>query len=216
MADAEGGIGPVGVRAVELLDRIWERLLWYWERARSERIRRWPGRALDRLGRARSILVVCQGNIIRSPFAAYRLDQALAGRPGVCVASAGLAAVPGRPAHPLAVERGRSANLDLRRHAATRLTTASLEQADVVLVMETAHLVRMRRSFPGHRGKTFLLTCASRETPPEVRDPDGCERPVFEACFDHIERALQPLARVLRPGGAGTGQGETVSRPVTR
>jgi protein-tyrosine phosphatase len=201
-------------REDRLLDRVWERLLWYWERAGSERIRRRPGRALDRIGRARSLLVVCQGNIIRSPFAAHRLADAVSGRPDVRIASAGLTAVAGRPAHPLAVERGRSANLRLDEHAATPVTAALLDQADVVLVMEVAHLVRIRRRFARHRAKTLLLTCATPETAADVRDPDGCEPAAFEACFDHIDLALQPLVRALRRRCRDADPGEPSPRPV--
>src|SRR6266850_3453630 len=73
------------------------------ERRRMNRIRRNPAALRRALRSAESLLVMCHGNIIRSPFATQLIRQALAGRSPVSVISAGLGAVPGNPAHPTAL-----------------------------------------------------------------------------------------------------------------
>jgi len=41
------------------------------------------------------------------------------------------------------------------------------------------------------------LTSLAPDTPLEVRDPVDGDESVFHACFDHITRAVRPLAGVL-------------------
>jgi protein-tyrosine-phosphatase len=69
--------------------------------------------------------------------------------------------------------------------------------ADIVLVMEVAHLVAVTRRFFGARRKTFLLTCLAPEVPMEITDPVGKDDALVDACLDHIVRALQPIVGVL-------------------
>src|SRR5262245_46379607 len=73
------------------------------ERRRMNRIRRNPAVLRRALRSAETLLVMCHGNIIRSPFATHLIIRALAGRSPVTVMSAGLGARHGTPAHPTAL-----------------------------------------------------------------------------------------------------------------
>jgi protein-tyrosine-phosphatase len=161
-------------------------------------IRRDPSRLKRALDSARSILVVCHGNIIRSAFAGELLKQRAVGR-GVRIRSAGLAAVAGNPSHPVAVRVAASRGVDLERHAASPVDAESVAASNVVLVMDISLLVTMRQRFPEARPKTFLFACAAGDTPLEIQDPVDGDAPRFEACFDHISEAVRGLAGAL-PG----------------
>ena len=87
-------------------------------RRAMSRLRRNPGPIAARVRSARSVLIVCHGNIIRSPFAAQVVKQAVNGTRSVSVASAGLEAVPGKPAHPRALQLANARQIDLGCHAA--------------------------------------------------------------------------------------------------
>src|SRR2546427_512244 len=61
----------------------------------------------------------------------------------------------------------------------------------------TETLATIRRRFPEARAKTFLLSCLIADGPLEVRDPVDGDESVFQACFDHISRAVRPIVHLL-------------------
>jgi glycosyltransferase involved in cell wall biosynthesis/protein-tyrosine-phosphatase len=167
------------------------------ERRQVNRLRRSPSAVVQALKAGHQILVVCHGNIIRSAFAAFLLEQSLGRDPRVSIVSAGLGALPGRPAHPTALRKAAERGIDLSSHAASRIERGVVAKSDVIFVMDVAQLLDLRRRFPEARAKTFLLTSLAPETPLEIRDPVNGDESVFHACFDHITRAVRPLAGVL-------------------
>src|SRR5256714_12133398 len=91
------------------------------------------------------ILLVCTGNICRSPLAAALLGRALVerGMEGLAVASAGAGGWEGAPvsegAYLVGLERGR----DLSGHRARLLTRELVDGADVILTMARHHRARV-------------------------------------------------------------------------
>jgi glycosyltransferase involved in cell wall biosynthesis/protein-tyrosine-phosphatase len=167
------------------------------ERRRMRRIRRQPAALATALRSARNVLIVCHGNIIRSPFAARRIAQALGERAPVSISSAGLGAVPGRPPHPTAVEIAAPRSVDLTFHTARQVMPESVAESDLIFVMDVPQLVVFRKRFPQARAKTFLLTCLAPDAPLEIDDPVDGDESVFQACFDHISRATDPIVHLL-------------------
>ena len=167
------------------------------ERRRMNRLRHDPAALTTALKSAQSVLIVCHGNIIRSAFAARLLAQALGHGSPVSVSSGGLAALPGRPPHPTAVLTANALRVDLSQHAAARVGPESVAAADVIFVMDVQQLATMRARFPDARAKTFLLTALAPGTPLEIRDPVNGDESRFQACFEHIVRAVQPIVRTL-------------------
>lgn len=102
-----------------------------------------------------SILVVCIGNICRSPLGERILAMEL---PGIRVASAGLAAVVGAGADPEASAAAASIGADLSDHVARQLSEEVGRDYDLILVMEPAHRAEIARRFPQLSGKTMLLS----------------------------------------------------------
>jgi protein-tyrosine phosphatase len=133
------------------------------------------------------VLVVCVGNICRSPTAEWLLRHRIK-REGVTIESAGLAALVGNPIDPMAesvlVEHGISA----AAHIARQVSPDMINAADIVLVMDRRHMSAVHAQVPHARGKTFLLGRWQNDA--AVPDPYGKPRAVFEQAFTMIDTAV--------------------------
>lgn len=140
------------------------------------------------------ILVVCIGNICRSPTAEYLLRHRLGAR-ACAVGSAGLAALAGKPIDPVAggllAERG----IDAGAHRARQLDEQAILDADLILVMERAHLERLARGSPQAVGRTFLLGKWQGER--EIPDPYRQPRSAFEHAYRLIDEGVDGWLRHL-------------------
>ena len=100
------------------------------------------------------ILVLCQGNICRSPVAEAMLKQRL---PNKQVQSAGLVALVGQGAEPTAAEIAMANGLDLSAHIARQVTVDMMQWADLILVMSQVQRSQVGQLVPQAMGKTLLL-----------------------------------------------------------
>ena len=191
------------------------RLLVGLERCRANALRRNPARLRRGLREARSVLILCNGNVIRSVFATHLLTASLDERSTIAVRSAGLATEPGWRAHPRVIRRCAALNRDLRGHLSVAATKTMVEMADVVLVMEIAQLVVVARRFRRAHRKTFLLASLATDVPIEIEDPVGKDDAAVDACLDHIERALKPVIEIIADRGPAAGIRESEERSRT-
>jgi len=139
------------------------------------------------------ILVVCTGNICRSPVAEAMLRQALPGRQ---LSSAGLGALVGHGVEPTARSLAEADGLDVASHQARQLTSEMLQQADLVLVMSHGQRRAVGDIAPEALGKTMLI---GRWLPdePEIPDPYRKSREVFEHVHGLLRAAAGEWARRL-------------------
>jgi protein-tyrosine phosphatase len=138
------------------------------------------------------VLIVCVGNICRSPMAEGLLRSRLPDR--ARVASAGLAALEGRGADPLAVEVMARRGIDIAAHRARQLTPELLAGAELVLVMEDSQRRRIEQLAPSSRGRVHRI---GKFRSFDVADPYRKPRAEFERALDLIERGLDDFGQAF-------------------
>jgi protein-tyrosine phosphatase len=106
------------------------------------------------------VLVVCTGNICRSPIAEGMLRRALDGRFGAgapSVGSAGTQGWEGSGPQPGSVAAAAERGLDISGHVARLLTREMIREADLVLGMAGEHRNFVQEADPSALGRTFTL-----------------------------------------------------------
>jgi protein-tyrosine-phosphatase len=149
------------------------------------------------------ILVVCTGNICRSPMAEGLLRHALAGQPeplkSLKVVSAGVAARHGEPLSENSVIALKKAGIDISGLCAQPLTQELLDNALVVFGMTESHraIIRSRaKPVPArlHLFREFLPPPADKE----IGDPYGGPLKVYEAARDEMVEAIPSVIAFLK------------------
>ena len=133
------------------------------------------------------VLVVCVGNICRSPTAEFLLRHRLQ-NDRIVVESAGLAALAGNPIDPIAGSLLEAHGIPADAHVARQISPALINAADIILAMDRRHLSAIHAQVPHARGKTFLLGKWQDDLP--IPDPYGQPRPAFEKSFEMIDKAV--------------------------
>lgn len=146
------------------------------------------------------ILVVCTGNICRSPVAAALLARAL---PDKEIRSAGLGAVVGSGVEPKARALAEAAGLDVSHHEAQQLTLTMLSEADLILVMSEGQRQAVGRMAPEALGKTMRLGHWVRgpggAVGTDIADPFRKSQEFFELIHGQLEAAVQSWLPKLAP-----------------
>lgn len=148
----------------------------------------------------RSILVVCKGNICRSPLAEAYLKY-LVEKHGLptAVQSAGLETSFGKPAHHFAQAVGTEGGLVMGKHTTQPLHKDQVERADMILVMEWKQRSRVIKLYPQARQKVFLLRQFYDQSVREVADPYSGTLEDFQTCYSMIKRACDVLVAKVLP-----------------
>lgn len=145
------------------------------------------------------VVVVCLGNICRSPMGAALLTQALKATGNNCirVGSAGLNALVGHPpchtSQRLMLERG----IDISAYRAHQLTGSLIYEADLILVMEMEQKKWIEQQSPTARGKVYRLGEWSNF---EVPDPIGQSGKFYEDVLLLIDTGVSDWMPKLKRG----------------
>ncbi|EMX5215522.1 protein tyrosine phosphatase [Klebsiella grimontii] len=133
-----------------------------------------------------SILVICTGNICRSPIGERLLRRAL---PNKKIDSAGVGALVDHAADISATRVAEKNGLSLQGHQGKQFTSTLGRQYDLLLVMEQIHLEQVSRIAPEVRGKTMLFGhwLNGREIPDPYRKSDEA----FESVYQLLDQASQ-------------------------
>jgi len=156
--------------------------------------------ALDRvaqIGRPRAILVVCHGNICRSPYLQAVLQRAL---PDVSVASAGFIGHD-RPVPAASLEVSARRGLDLRRFRSQLISPESVRGADLIIAMDAEQARHLRRRFRVNNARIVIAGDLDPQPSPTRGIPDPWRQSVeaFESSFNRLERCAESLLSALLP-----------------
>ena len=132
------------------------------------------------------VLVLCTGNICRSPYAEALLQQRA---PSAKVSSAGLGAMVGDPADETGSTLATARNVDMSAHVARQVNRQMIAQADLVLVMDDEHMERLLRKYPEARGKSFKL--GKWRDNKNIVDPYMKSEDFFGLVLDEIDKSVE-------------------------
>lgn len=146
-----------------------------------------------------SILVVCLGNICRSPTAEFMFRHYLPTRQ---ISSAGLVACLHRDgtgwdmdgqSRIIAEQNG----LDCPKHRARQLTSELVTQSDLILVMENKQRSAIAAKYPQALSKTMLLGQWFPGGSKEVPDPYRRSEEVYQQVYDLVDISVQAWVKRL-------------------
>ena len=135
-----------------------------------------------------NILVVCVGNICRSPMAEALLKQRY---PDKAIDSAGVGALVGHPADPAALEIMTERQLDITKHMAKQIDEKLAKKADIIFTMSDGQTKWIEERWPFCRGKTFKLGHWMNK---DIADPYKHDMSAFETAYQDIVESLEQWA----------------------
>ncbi|PST85884.1 phosphotyrosine protein phosphatase [Photobacterium sp. NCIMB 13483] len=142
------------------------------------------------------ILVVCVGNICRSPSGERILQAKL---PNKHIASAGVgtakSGLSGKSADKMAAEVALTHGYSLEGHQAQQLSSDLCRDFDLILVMEKGHIDAVTSIAPEARGKTMLFGQWIGQQ--DIPDPYRLSKEAFDHAYDLIDQAATAWAKKL-------------------
>lgn len=129
-----------------------------------------------------NILVVCIGNICRSPMAEYFFKHEY---PALHIHSAGISGLTGHSADEKAQLCMQRLGIDMSGHVARKLNAELIKQADLILVMSQNQQKHIEQAWPFAKGKTFRLGHWQGKN---VADPYRHDQSVFDETCQLIQQ----------------------------
>ena len=136
----------------------------------------------------RRLVFVCKGNINRSPYGEYKARSI-----GLASFSCGINADETKGASIDAIRNARTRSIDLTSHHCQSIHNITLEDGDMVLAMEPAHLEAIIKALNIDAGQVTLLGAWSDKPTPYIQDPICREDDYFQTCFNTIDRSLERI-----------------------
>jgi protein-tyrosine phosphatase len=152
-------------------------------------------RRLANAPRPRRILVVCHGNMCRSPYLQAVLQRSL---PDVSVTSTGFVGSD-RAVPQLSVAVAAQRGLDLSRHRSRPIAQPQVIDADLIIVMDAGQAQRVARMFGVKRERIVIAgdLAPMFEGTREIRDPWNQSLETFKSSFDRLDRCAATVAGLL-------------------
>jgi protein-tyrosine phosphatase len=148
-------------------------------------------------------LVLCRGNVFRSPVAAAMLERSVA---GLTATSAGTNPMLGYAPSVQWLELvEQSVGLDMREHQPRAVVSDDISRADLILMMDVESWHALATTHPDAVHKSVLLGIAGaprQSAPIEIPDPRDGDQTVFRAIISQLQACTESLVQqrnVQRP-----------------
>lgn len=153
-------------------------------------------RLLDRSNKRR-ILVLCYGNICRSPFVGQYLGQLLDNH-GYEVRSSGFHPRVGRRTPDKFQELAREMEVRLEEHRSSMIDEQMIDWADLIVIMDCENYQLLHRYGRQATRKSIWLGAVLEGKGVEIRDPYGESRQQMRAILTRLKLASEELAARIR------------------
>lgn len=152
-----------------------------------------------------NVLVVCKGNICRSPFAEAVLSSEVRASQiaSVHVWSRGTENYHvGKGADQLATRVAHEFGVDLSKHVAKQLAAIDAQRADLILLLDSENRARLLQLFPNEgTSRTIRLLGEFLDPPvPDIPDPYRGSEGDFRKAFGLVSAACRSVALQLSAG----------------
>ncbi len=195
VAKRVNGVSGRPVAARSALKRLYAATYGLLDRVLYPRRHRAVLRRLSNVQRPRRILVVCHGNLCRSPYLQAVLKRSL---PEVVVTSAGFVGS-GRAVPQISVALSAQRGLDLSRYRSQPITQSKVSEADLVIVMDAEQARQVARMFLVKRERIVIAGDLEPmfEKSRAIRDPWNQSAEAFKSTFDRLDSCGAMLVSLL-------------------
>lgn len=184
--------------------------------AKERGVRAWARfatrRRLRSLRAPERVLILCHGNVCRSPYAAARLAASVGPDEGE-VRSAGFLPRPGRTAPEDFLSVAARRGVDLSQHRSCTLLAGDLTWATLVVIMDRQNFHFLRERSPSHAASALWLAVFAGNHHPEIADPYGASEEEMGRILDRIDASVQALANALRASRAARSMADSGESP---
>jgi protein-tyrosine-phosphatase len=158
--------------------------------------RRLHARAVRAWRASATPLILCQGNINRSPFA----EQLARRRPGSAATSAGFEATSGRRSPERTVTLAATYGIDLRTHRSRVADDEMIGATAPIFIFDLQNLARLVIRYPRVWRRIHFVGALSDDGGVMIRDPHGHDQAVLERSLGEIADAIGSVDGVIVNG----------------
>jgi protein-tyrosine-phosphatase/predicted ATP-grasp superfamily ATP-dependent carboligase len=151
-------------------------------------IRRLRGRKIGK------VLILCYGNICRSPLAAAFATRLM---PNSFIESAGFYQTTGRPSPEFVLAAAKMSGVDLAAHRSKCVDEKMIDEADLILIMDISNYEFLKKLFPRALEKTLFLGMFLPDPELEIKDPYDNPDSMQDVAF-RMNRAMEQLSRLFK------------------
>lgn len=184
-----------------MIGKVLSTIRWRWRCHRAVATARRDTRANLSAGAFRRILVVCYGNIYRSPFVATRLRQLLGDTAEV--RSGGFHPRSERPSPARHVAMSAARGIDLASHRSAVIRPDDVSWADLIVLMDRHNWQALQKI--GAPARRLVWLGALDDRPVEIPDPYGLDEQAAHSVLDRLDACSVRLAeRAMHERADGT------------
>jgi len=176
-----------------MLVRLVKALRRRWRARKALAAARESSRSRLQQGNVKRVLVICYGNIYRSPFTGTYLRNHLPA--DIEVRTSGFHRTVGRPSPPRHVTMSQARNIDLSAHRSSKVTIEDVRWADIVVLMDRHNWGALDDLGADHAKLVWLGAFGSGDI--EIADPYELDDAHAQRVLDQMEQAGGELSRLI-------------------